>query len=51
MPDEWTVAHAHQLSEEIEERIRELVHNAILLTHIEPIAQQASYDDIKLERP
>ena len=51
VPDEWTVAHAHQLSEEIEERIRELVHNAILLTHIEPIAQPASYDDIKLERP
>ena len=51
VPDEWTVAHAHQLSEEIEERIRALVHNAILLTHIEPIAQPASYDDIKLERP
>ena len=51
VPDEWTVAHAHELSEEIEERIRELVPNAILLTHIEPISQPASYDDIKLERP
>ena len=50
VPDEWTVARAHALSEEIEERIRELVDNAILLTHIEPISQPASYDDIKLER-
>jgi cation diffusion facilitator family transporter len=50
VPDEWTVAHAHELSEEIEERIRELVPNTILLTHIEPISQPASYDDIKLER-
>jgi cation diffusion facilitator family transporter len=51
VPDEWTVAHAHELSEEIEERIRELVENAITLSHIEPISQPASYDDIKLERP
>jgi cation diffusion facilitator family transporter len=51
VPDEWTVAHAHELSEEIEERIRELVPDSIFLTHIEPISQPASYDDIKLERP
>jgi cation diffusion facilitator family transporter len=51
VPDDWTVAHAHQLSEEIEARIRELLDNAILLTHIEPISQPASYDDVKLERP
>ena len=51
VPDAWTVARAHELSEEIESRIRSLVDNAILLTHIEPISQPASYDDIKLERP
>jgi cation diffusion facilitator family transporter len=51
VPDAWTVAQAHQLSEEIEARIRSLVENAILLTHIEPISEPASYDDIKLERP
>jgi len=51
VPDLWTVAQAHQLSEEVEERIREMVDNAILLSHIEPISQPASYDDIKLERP
>jgi len=50
VPDAWPVDRAHQLSEEIEERIRSLVPNAILLSHIEPISQPASYDDIKLER-
>jgi cation diffusion facilitator family transporter len=50
VPDAWTVAHAHRLSEEIEERIRSLVPNAITLTHIEPISQPASYDDMRLER-
>jgi cation diffusion facilitator family transporter len=50
VPDAWTVEHAHGLSEEIEERIRSLVPNAITLSHIEPISQPASYDDIKLER-
>ncbi len=51
VPDAWPVAEAHRLSEEIEERIRSLVPNAILLTHIEPISHPSSYDDIRLDRP
>jgi len=50
VPDDWSVAHAHRLSEEIESRVRSLVPNASLLVHIEPISQQASYDDIPLDR-
>jgi len=50
VPDAWPVERAHQLSEEVEERIRSLVPNAITLCHIEPISHPASYDDIKLER-
>jgi cation diffusion facilitator family transporter len=50
VPDAWPVDRAHALSEEIEERIRSLVPHAITLSHIEPISQPASYDDIKLER-
>jgi cation diffusion facilitator family transporter len=50
VPDAWPVDRAHRLSEEIEERVRSLVPNAITLSHIEPISQPASYDDIKLER-
>ena len=50
VPDAWPVDRAHQLSEEIEERVRSLVPNAITFSHIEPISQPSSYDDIKLER-
>jgi cation diffusion facilitator family transporter len=50
VPDQWTVSHAHRLSEEIEERIRELVEGAAVFTHIEPISDPASYDDQKLDR-
>jgi cation diffusion facilitator family transporter len=50
VPDEWTVSHAHRLSEEIEERIRSLVEGATVETHIEPISEPASYDDQKLDR-
>jgi cation diffusion facilitator family transporter len=50
VPDAWPVDRAHELSEEIEKRIRAQVPRAITLTHIEPISQPASYDDIELER-
>jgi cation diffusion facilitator family transporter len=50
VPDEWSVARAHQLSEEIESRIRSLVPNASLTTHIEPISDPASYEDQTLDR-
>ena len=50
MPDAWTVAQAHRLSEELEARIRAMVPNAGVLTHIEPISDPASYDDQGLDR-
>ena len=50
VPDAWTVAHAHRLSEEIEARVRSMVPNAVVLTHIEPISDPASYDDQSLDR-
>jgi len=50
VPDAWRVDRAHQLSEEIEEKIRALVPHAVTLSHIEPISQPASYDDIELKR-
>jgi cation diffusion facilitator family transporter len=50
VPDAWTVAHAHRLSEEIESRIRSMVPGAAILTHIEPISDPASYDDQGLDR-
>jgi cation diffusion facilitator family transporter len=50
VPDAWTVAQAHQLSEEIESRIRSMVPNAAVFTHIEPISDPASYEDQELDR-
>jgi cation diffusion facilitator family transporter len=50
VPDDWSVQRAHQLSEEIEERIRSLVPNSAILVHIEPISDPASYDDESLDR-
>ena len=50
VPDAWTVARAHRLSEEIEERIRSMVPSAAVFTHIEPISDPASYDDQGLDR-
>ncbi len=50
VPDAWSVAQAHRLSEEIEARIRSLVPNASIFTHIEPISDPASYEDQGLDR-
>lgn len=50
VPDSWTVAKAHQLSEEIESRMRAMIPNASIETHIEPISDPASYDDQDLDR-
>ena len=50
VPDEWTVARAHRLSEEIESRMRSMVPNLGVLVHIEPISDPASYDDQELDR-
>jgi cation diffusion facilitator family transporter len=50
VPDAWSVARAHQLSEEIEARMRSMVPNAAIFTHIEPISDPASYDDQGLDR-
>jgi len=50
VPDAWTVAQAHQLSEEIESRMRSMVPNAAIFTHIEPISDPSSYDDQGLDR-
>jgi cation diffusion facilitator family transporter len=50
VPDAWTVAQAHDLSEELEERIRAVVPNASIDTHIEPISDPVSYADQQLDR-
>jgi cation diffusion facilitator family transporter len=50
VPDTWSVAQAHRLSEEIESRMRSMVPNASIFTHIEPLGDPASYEDQGLDR-
>ena len=50
VPDEWTVKHAHEIAEEVEARIGAMVPNASMFSHIEPISDPRSYDDMELDR-
>ena len=50
VPGRWTVQEGHDLVEEIDGRIAELVPGVIVDTHLEPIEDPASYRDQRLER-
>ena len=51
VPGEWTVQRGHDLLEEIEERVRGLVPNSTVFTHLEPVEDPVSWADTHLERP
>ncbi len=50
VPGAWTVHDAHQLAEEIEKDIRLAVQNSVAFTHLEPIEDEISHQDICLDR-
>ena len=50
VPGAWTVQRGHDLVEEIEARIRGVLPNTAVLTHLEPIEDPASWRDVQLER-
>ena len=50
VPGDWTVAHAHDIAEEIETRIRAAIPGASPITHLEPVESPASYEDVHLDR-
>ena len=50
VPGNWTVQRGHDLLERIEERIREVVPNSVVDTHLEPIEDPVSWEDTRLER-
>ena len=43
VPGEWSVQKGHDLSEELETEIRAAIHNVVILTHLEPIEDEASF--------
>ncbi|MBU1053670.1 MAG: cation diffusion facilitator family transporter [Proteobacteria bacterium] len=50
VPGTWTVQHGHELLEELEEDIRKEVMYVTVFTHLEPIEDPVSEEDIELDR-
>ena len=50
VPPEWTVQKGHDLLEEIEAEIREAIPRAHVFTHLEPLGDPRSDDDVLLSR-
>ncbi|MGI6525522.1 MAG: cation diffusion facilitator family transporter [Bdellovibrionota bacterium] len=50
LPGDWSLSKAHQFVEDIERDIRKISPKAHLSTHIEPIEDEAAYQDMGLDR-
>ena len=50
VPDEWTVQKGHDLTEEIEIEICRTVPESIVFTHLEPLEDPLSFQDLELFR-
>lgn len=50
VPGEWTVAHGHDVAEKIERELRAQVPRLTVTTHLEPVEDPVSWDDVELER-
>lgn len=51
MPGAWTIAEGHDLAERCEEDLRGAVHGLIVFTHMEPVEDPVSWEDVDLKRP
>lgn len=50
VPGKWTVGHGHRLLESFESDIRQVLPGATLFTHLEPLDDPASLEDMGLDR-
>ena len=50
VPGSWSVAQGHDLCERLEEEIRAVVAGARVLSHLEPLEDSRSFEDIELDR-
>jgi divalent metal cation (Fe/Co/Zn/Cd) transporter len=50
VPVDWTVTHGHDLAEEIEQELRAKVPRLTVTTHLEPVEDPVSWNDVELER-
>jgi len=50
VPGDWTVVKGHELVEQVEREIRDVIPRVTVLTHLEPVEHLSSYDDLALDR-
>ena len=50
MPGEWSIDRGHDLSEQVENDLRNAIPGLVVVTHLEPIEDPVSWDDMGLER-
>ena len=50
VPGKWTVHNSHHIAEDIERDIRAAIADAFVITHLEPLEDEISMDDIKIDR-
>ncbi len=50
VPGEWTIQRGHELVERLEKDIRDALPRTTVLTHLEPLDDPASHEDITLDR-
>ncbi len=50
VPGAWTVHDAHHVAENIEQDIHTALGEAVVITHVEPVEDELSMDDIELDR-
>ncbi|HSU17035.1 MAG TPA: cation diffusion facilitator family transporter [Longimicrobium sp.] len=50
VPGEWSVQKGHELLERMEEEIRDAIPNSTVFTHLEPLEDPVSFEDVRLER-
>jgi cation diffusion facilitator family transporter len=50
VPGNWSVQKGHDLAEEVEKEIRDTISGVSVITHIEPIGDKKSYEDISIDR-
>lgn len=51
VPGDWTVQRAHDLVEDLEHDIRSALGSVTVFTHLEPVEDPVSWEDIGLDRP
>ena len=50
VPGKWTIAQGHRVAEELERELRHALPHASVFTHLEPLEDPASQEDISLDR-